>query len=74
MHSICLSTETGETKMMNKFISLKVLETFTKGNLLVDICASRLQSGNDNYGNIVDDFDETVDLVNSEGGCTFYGW
>ena len=60
--------------MMNKFSSLNVLETFTKGNLSADIRASRLQSGNDDYGNIVDAFVEIVDLVNSEGGWTVYRW
>ena len=32
-----------------------------------------LQSSNDAYTNIVDAFDEIVDLVNSEGGWTVYG-
>ena len=67
MHSICFSTETVETKTMRKFRSLKVLEKYTKGNLSVDICASRLQAGNDAYDNIVDYLEEIVDLVNSEG-------
>ena len=40
----------------------------------MDIRASRLQSDNDAYGNIVDAFDEIVDIVNSEGGLTVYGW
>ena len=40
----------------------------------MDIRASRLQSGNDAYENIVDAFDKIVDLVNSEGGWTVYGW
>ena len=74
MHSICFSTDTGETKMMSKFSSLKFLETFTKGNLSVDIRASRLQSGNDAYGDSVDAVNEIVDLVHSEGGWTVYGW
>ena len=74
MHYICFSTDTGETKMMSKFRSLRFLETFTKGNLSVDICASRLQSGNDAYGDIVDAFDKIVDLVSSEVGWTVYGW
>ena len=74
MHSICLSTDTGETKMMSKFSSLGFLETFTKGNLSVDIRAPMLQSGNDAYDDIFDAFDEIVDLVNSEGGWTVYGW
>ena len=67
-------TATGETKMLRKCSSLKVLETFRKCNLLVDIRSSRLQSGNYDYYDIVDDFDEIVDLVNSEGGWTVYGW
>ena len=40
----------------------------------MDIRASRLQSGNDDYDDIVDSFDEIVDLVNSEGVLTVYGW
>ena len=40
----------------------------------MDIRASRLQSGNDAYDNIVDNFDKIVDLVNSEGGWTVYRW
>ena len=40
----------------------------------MDICVSRLQSGNDTYDNIVDAFDKIIDLVNSEGGWTDYGW
>ena len=74
MHSICFSIGTGETKMIIKFSSLNVLETFTIDNLSVDIRASRLQSGNDAYDDIVDAFDEIVDLVNSKGGWTVYGW
>ena len=42
MRSICFSTGTGETNMMSKFSSLKILETFTEGNLSVDIRASML--------------------------------
>ena len=60
--------------MMIKFSPLEFLKTFTKGNLSVDICASRLQSGNDAYGDVVDAFDEIVDLVKSKGGWTVYGW
>ena len=74
MHYIYVSTDTGEMKTMRKFSSLKILEIFTKGNLSVEIRASRLQSGNDAYDNIVDAFDEIFDLVNSEGGWTVYGW
>ena len=40
----------------------------------MDICASRLQSVNDAYGDIVDAFDEIVDLFHSKGGWTVYGW
>ena len=71
MHSICFSTEIGETKMTRKFRSLKFLEIFTKGNFSVDIHASRLQSCNDAYNDIVDVFDEIVDLVNYEGWWLF---
>ena len=74
MHSICFPTETGETKMMRKFSSLKFLDTLTKVNLSVDIRALTLQSGNDAYNNIADTFDKIVDSVNSEGGWNFYGW
>ena len=73
MHSICFYSDTGGTKMMRKFSSLKILETFTKGNLSVDIRAPMLQSGNDAYDDIVGAFDEIVDLVNSEDGWTVYG-
>ena len=59
---------------MSKFSSFNFLETLTKGNLSVDIRASRLQSGNDAYNKIVDAFNEIVDLVNSKGGWTIYGW
>ena len=74
MHSICFSTETSETKMMSKFLFLKKLETLKKGNLSENIHASRLQSGNDAYDDIVDDFEKIVDLDNSEGGWTVYEW
>ena len=75
MHSICFYTDTGETKMMRKFISLTFLEAFKKGNLSVDICASSLQSGNDAYDDIFDAFEKKyIYLVNSKGGCTVYGW
>ena len=40
----------------------------------MDIRASRLQSGNDAYDDIVDAFDKIVDLVNSGGGWTVSGW
>ena len=69
MHSIGFSTDTGETKMMSKFSSLNVLETFTKGNLSVDIGASRFQSGNYAYDDIVDDFDKIVDSVSTLIHC-----
>ena len=46
-------------------------QAFTKGNLSVDICASRFKSVNDAYDNIVDAFDF---LLNSEVGWTVYGW
>ena len=74
MHSLCFSADTGETNMMSKFSSLGFLGAFTKGNLSVGIRASRLQSVNDAYNNIVDAFDKIVDLVNSTGGWTVYGW
>ena len=57
-----------------KFRSLEFLETSTKGYFSVYIRASRLQSGNDAYYNIVDYFEQIIDLVNSEGGWTVYGW
>ena len=60
--------------MMNKLRSLKFLVTFTRGKLSLDICASRLQSGNDVYDGIADSLEEIVDLLNSEGGWTAYGW
>ena len=40
----------------------------------MDFRASRLQSGNYAYDDIVDSFDGIVDLVNSKGGWTVYGW
>ena len=40
----------------------------------MDIRASRSKSGNDAYDDIVDAFDEIVDLVHSEDGWTVYGW
>ena len=73
LHSIFF-VDTGEMKMMSKFSSLNFLETFTKGDLSVDIRASRLQSGNGAYDDIVDYLGGIVDLVNSEGGWTVYGW
>ena len=74
MHSIYFSNVTGETKMMSKLSSLEFLETFTKGNLSVDIHASRLQSGNNAYDDIIDSLEEIIDLVNSEVVWTVYGW
>ena len=74
MRSIFFPTDTGDSNMMRKFSSLKILEIFTKGNLSVDIRASRLQSDNDSHDKIVDAFDEIVDLVKYEGGRTVYGW
>ena len=73
MHYICFSADTGEMNIISELRSLKFLEKFTKGNLSVDIRLSRLQSGNDAYNDIVDAFDEIVDLVNSEDGWTVYG-
>ena len=61
-------------KVMRKFSSLDFLETFTKGNLSVDFHASRLQSGNNYYDDIVDAFDNFFDLVHSEGAQNVYGW
>ena len=74
MQSICFPTGTGETKMMSKFSSLKFLETLIKGNLSVEICASRLQSGNAAYDDIVDSLEEIIDIVNSKGVWTVYVW
>ena len=74
MHSICLSTDSCKTKMVSKFSSLKKIDTFTKGNLSVEICASRLRLVNDSYRDIVDTFEEFFDLVHSKGGQTVYGW
>ena len=74
MHSIGFYTDTGEKKMMRKFISLKILETLKRGNLSVHTHASRLQSDNNAYNYIVDFLEEIVNLVNSEGGWTVYGW
>ena len=62
MHSICFSTEIGETKTMRKFSSLKFLDTFVKGNLSMYIRALRLQSFNDTYDYIVDYLKEIVGL------------
>ena len=56
MHSL-KKNETGKTEMIIKFSTLKFLETLKKVNLSVDIYASRLQSDNDAYGNIVDSFE-----------------
>ena len=42
MHYIFFSTDTGKTKTMRKFSSLKILDTFAKGNLSMYIRASRL--------------------------------
>ena len=74
MHSIFFSTDACETKMMSKFSYLKSLETLKKGNLSVEIGASRLRLVNDAYGDIVDNFDEIVDLVHSKSGWIVYGW
>ena len=60
--------------MMSKFSSLKNLVTLTKGNISVDIGASSLRSVNDAYNDIVDAFDEIVDLVHYKSGWTVYGW
>ena len=68
MNSICVSTDSDEINMMRKFRSLNVLDTFKKGNLSVDIRASRMQSGNYAYEDTVYVFDKIIDLVNSEGG------
>ena len=73
MHSICFPTDTGETNMMRKPSSLEFLGTSTKVNLSVDIYALRLKAGNYAYDNIVDDFEDIVDLVNSKGGWIVYG-
>ena len=40
----------------------------------MEICVSRLKSGNNSYDDIVDSFKEIVDLIQSEGGWTVYGW
>ena len=73
MHSIFFPTYTGETKMMSKFSNLKFLETLKKGNLSVDIHASRLQSDNDDYDDIVNAFEKMADLVNFESGWNVHG-
>ena len=74
MHSICFYTGTGETNMMRKFIPFEFLQTFTKGDLSVDIHASILQSGNDTYDGIVVSLEEIGDLFHSEVRWTVYGW
>ena len=59
---------------MSKFSSLKFMELYTKGKLLFDIRASRLQSGNDVYDDIIDCLEEIIDLINADGGWVVYGW
>ena len=73
MHSICFYTEIGETKTMRKPSSLKILDTFVKGNLSMYIRALRLQSFNDTYDYIVDYLKEIVGLFIYKGGWTVYG-
>ena len=65
MNFILFSNDTGETKMMSKFRSLEILDILSKGNLSVDIRASRFGSENDAYGDIVYSLEEIFDLVNS---------
>ena len=60
--------------MMSKFSSLGFFDSFTKGNLSVGIYASRLQSGNDAYGDSVGYQEKISDLVHSEVVWTVYGW
>ena len=40
----------------------------------MDIHASMLKSGNDDYDGIVDFLEEIIDLVHSECRWNFYGW
>ena len=61
-------------KYDEKIHLFEFLETFTKGNLSVDIRASRLQSGNDAYKDNADSLEQIVDLVHSEGVWIVYGW
>ena len=63
MDYICFYTDTDKTNMMIKFISLKMLETLKKHNLWVDIRASRLQSGNGAYDDLVDSLEHIFDLL-----------
>ena len=74
VHSITFTTNTGETKMMPKFSSLKFMELYTKGKLSIDMRASRLQSGNDIYDDIIDCLENIITLVNNNGGWSVYGW
>ena len=74
MHLIYFPTGNGETKTLRKSSSSKLLDTFTKGNLSLDIHASRLQSGNAVYDDIFDSLEEIIELVNTEGVWTVYGW
>jgi hypothetical protein len=74
VHSITFTTSTGEKKMMSKFSSLKFMELYTKGKLSIDIRASRLQSGNDVYDDIIDCLEEIIELINADGGWVVYGW
>ena len=64
----------GFQRIMHKFSSLQFMNMFTKGNLSIDVRASRLQGGNEMYENIIDAIEDIVDTINNDGGWTLYGW
>ena len=57
--------------MMRTFSSLEFLETVKKCKLSVDIRASRLQSGNDSYDDIVDSLEDFLTQLTTRGDGLF---
>lgn len=60
--------------MMQNFSSLKFMDLYLTGIMSIDVRASQLHHGNENYETIVDAIDYIVEMINQDGGWTVYGW
>jgi hypothetical protein len=71
----CFITKGGIQKIIQYFSSLKCFElVFTKGKMLIEVCARMLANGSKKNNDITDAIDDMIDYVNDKGDWTIIGW
>ena len=68
------TTQTSETRLIEKFSSHQFFQFLTKGFLSLDIRSSQLQNGNDAYDDIIDSIEDIFEVINDDGGWSITGW